>query len=345
MFNLFMSSSIVPSTPTGSNVSISLSTAMSSSSDNPPVHASQRLISMVMNTGSGHHAYGHEQLARQLMAYFEQQGFEVDLYLLTEARQLGEVVRQARSKHDREGGVIVAAGGDGTLNTVAQELQHTNIRMGIIPLGTFNYVARALNIPLEPFAAAQVIVEGRARPVHLGTINHYVYLNNASIGLYPKIIEQRELYNARFGRFRVVAMVSGFVVLMREQRKLKLKMTIDGEQTPIETPLVFFGNNQLQLQDMKLTLADCVAQGKLAAVAITALTRWQMIKLIHRLQVGLFEQAPEVTSFCAEHIKIESRVKQMKVAIDGEIVTIAPPLIFKVAHNALQVMVPQEADQ
>ncbi|TEU30421.1 diacylglycerol/lipid kinase family protein [Alkanindiges illinoisensis] len=332
-----MSSSPIQST----ELSEPIAPVSSYSPEDQPAYASGRLISMVMNTGSGHHAYGHEQLARQLTAYFSEQGFEVDLYLLTEARQLSEVVRQARAKHEREGGVIVAAGGDGTLNTVAQELKHSSIRMGIIPLGTFNYVARALDIPLDPFAAAQVIVEGIARPVHLGIVNDYIYLNNASIGLYPKIIEQRELYNARFGRFRVVAMVSGFVVLMREQQKLKLKMTIDGEQTPIETPLVFFGNNQLQLQDLKLTLAECVAQGKLAAVAITALTRWQMIKLIHRLQVGLFEQAPEVTSFCADQIKIESRVKRMKVAIDGEIVQISTPLIFKVAHNALQVMVPQ----
>lgn len=301
---------------------------------------SGQLISMVMNTGSGHHANGHEQLARELTDYFKQQGFEVDLYLLTKAQQLSQVVRQAIRKHQREGGIIVAAGGDGTLNTVAQELQHTRIKMGIIPLGTFNYVARALNIPLNPFAAAEVIATGIPCGVHVGTVNDYIYLNNASIGLYPKIIEQRELHNARFGRFRAVAMVSGFVVLMSEQLKLKLKMTIDGEQTPIETPLVFFGNNQLQLEDLKLQLASCVEQGKLAAVAITALTRWQLIKLIHQLQWGTFEQAPEVTSFCAETIKIESRVKQMKVAIDGEIVKIKTPLLFKVAHNALQVMVP-----
>lgn len=299
-----------------------------------------RFISMVMNTGSGHHAAGHQQLAKQLMAYFNQNGFDVDLYQLTQASQLQQVVAKARQKHERKGGIIVAAGGDGTLNTVAQELKYSDIRLGIIPLGTFNYVARALDIPLDPMAAAQVIVQGIAKPIHLGTINDYVYLNNASIGLYPKIIEQRELHNARYGRFRAVAMVSGLAVLMREQLKLKLRMTIDGEQTPIETPLVFFGNNQLQLQDMKLTLADCVAQGKLAAVAMTTLTRWKMIRLIHQLQLGTFEQAPEVSCFCADQIKIESRASIMKVAIDGEIVKIQTPLVFKVAHHALQVMVP-----
>lgn len=301
-----------------------------------------QLISMVMNTGSGHHAVGHEQLATNLMAYFTEQGFQVNLYLLTESQQLTKVVAQIVAKHQREGGIIVAAGGDGTLNSVAQVLQHTQICMGIIPLGTFNYVARALNIPLDPFMAAKVITHGKPQPIHLGNVNGYVYLNNASIGLYPKIIEQREAYNTRFGRFRSVAMVSGLIVLLREQQKLKLRLTVDGKQLPIETPLVFFGNNQLQLADMKLALAQCAAEGKLAAVAITQLTRWQMIKLIHRFQQGLFEQAPEVSSFCATEIKIESRRKCMKVAIDGEIIKIDTPLLFNVRHDALKIMVPDE---
>ena len=305
--------------------------------------ASSTLISMLMNTGSGHHAAGHEQLAIDLIAYFKQQGFIVDLYILNETNRLNDVLEQIKLKHPCESGIVVAAGGDGTLNSVAQVLQHTQICMGIIPLGTFNYVARALNIPLDPFAAAQVIVQGRRQAIHLGSVNGCVYLNNASIGLYPKIIEQREAYNTRFGRFRTVAMMSGLIVLLSEQRQLKLKLTVDGEKIPLQTPLVFFGNNQLQLADLKLALANCAAQGKLAAVAISQLTRWQMIKLIHRLQQGSFEQAPEVSSFCATEIKIEARKKSMKVAIDGEIITLKTPLLFKVAHDALQVMVPNDA--
>lgn len=302
------------------------------------------LISLVMNTGSGHHAAGHEDLATQLATFFRAHHFDVDVYLPAASNELSHMVKQAVGKHQRQHrpGIIVAAGGDGTLNTVAQKLVYTDIALGIIPMGTFNYVARALNIPLEIMAAAQVIVEGMRRDVNVSTVNEYIYLNNASIGLYPKIIEQRETDNARFGRFRAVALLSGFAVLMREQYKLRLRMTIDGEKTRMESPLVFFGNNQLQLQDFHLQLSECVAQGKLAAVAITELSRWQLIKLVHRLQTGTFEQAPEVTCICAESIKIESRARTMKVAIDGEIVYVNTPLLFKVAHKALQVMVPHD---
>ncbi|XID74352.1 diacylglycerol/lipid kinase family protein [Alkanindiges sp. WGS2144] len=301
------------------------------------------LISLLINSSAGHHAQGYMRLAHQLVAYFKQYHFEVDLYVLTECQQLKQVVQQALSRHEQQGGLIVVAGGDGTLNAVAQILRYSKVCLGIIPLGTFNYVARALNIPLNPLAAAQVIIKGQQQTIHLGCVNDHVYLNNASIGLYPKIIEQREASNARFGRFRAVAMLSGLGVLMREQKKLKLRLNVDGQQVPLETPLVFFGNNQLQLHHLKLALAHCAAQGKLAAVAVTPLTRWQKIKLIHRLQTGQIEHAPEVSSFCATEIKIEARVRRIKVAVDGEIIHLTTPLIFKVAHDALRVMVPHAA--
>jgi diacylglycerol kinase family enzyme len=62
------------------------------------------------------------------------------------------------------------------------------------------------------------------------------------------------------------------------------------------------------------------------------------------MQLGTFEQAPEVRCFCAEHVCIETKKRQsMTLAIDGEIVRTRSPLKFQVAQHALQVMVPQHA--
>ena len=305
----------------------------------------KKLISIVMNKGAGHRAPEAEPIHELLVNYFTKHGFDVQLHLAEQPHDLTRMTQKAVAQHQQRTGVIVAAGGDGTLNTVAQILLHGSIPMGIIPLGTFNYVARALDIPLAPLDAAHVIVQGIQSAIHVGCVNQYIYLNNASIGLYPRMIEQREQDNSRFGRFRAVAMLSGFAVLMREHQKLKLKLSVDGQIEPIESPLVFFGNNQLQLQDFKLELAECAAQGKLAAVAITEVTRFQMLTLIARLQLGTFEQAQEVTAFCAEQIRIDSKARQMKVAIDGEIVQVKTPLHFSVAQDALLMIVPEHKAQ
>jgi diacylglycerol kinase family enzyme len=305
-----------------------------------PKASNKRLISLIINAASGHRMPDVEPIQVVLVRYFTEQGCDVELHIAEQFYALPQLTQKVVARHQDKTGIIVVAGGDGTLNAVAQALMHGKTPLGIIPLGTFNYVARALGIPLNPLEAAHEVLYGRHHTIHVGCVNQYIYLNNASIGLYPRLIEQRESDNHRFGRFRFVAKISGFVSLMREHQKLKLKLIVDGQVKPIESPMVFFGNNQLQFKDYRMNLAECAAQGKLAVVAITEVTKTQILKLIARLQLGTFERAPEVTVFCAESIRIESKARQMKVAIDGEITYMQTPLHFSVAHCALTVIVP-----
>jgi YegS/Rv2252/BmrU family lipid kinase len=308
-----------------------------------PQISDKRLISLIINASSGHRMPDFEPIQDVLVRYFTEHGCDVELHITDQFYALPQLTQKIVARHQDKKGIIVVAGGDGTLNAVAQALMHGKTPMGIIPLGTFNYVARALGIPLNPLEAAHTVLNGQHHTIHVGCVNQRIYLNNASIGLYPRLIEQREYDNHRFGRFRFVAKISGFVSLMREQQKLKLKLIVDGQVKPIESPLVFFGNNQLQLQDYRMKLAECAGQGKLAVVAITEVSKVQILKLITRLQLGTFEQAPEVTAFCADSIRIESKARQMKVAIDGEVVYIQTPLHFSVAHCALTVLVPHHS--
>ncbi len=302
------------------------------------------LVSVVMNTMAGHHTSSDVPLSIQIQQAFEELGCEVVLYLADHPDQLADYTQQALLHHQQRQGVIVAAGGDGTINTVAQQLMYQSVPLGILPLGTFNYVARALQIPLHWRAAVDTVVQGIVQPIHVGMVNQYIYLNNASIGLYPHLIAQREADKSRFGRHKIVAMASGFAVLMRQHQKMKLKVIVDGDTRPIETPMMFFGNNQLQLADMHLNLAACAASGRLAAVAVEPVSRLQILSLIARMQLGIFEQAPEVRCFCAESVWIKTRRAQtMKLAIDGEIVHVKSPLKFRVAQDALRVMVAKDA--
>lgn len=62
----------------------------------------------------------------------------------------------------------------------------------------------------------------------MATLNDQIYLNNASLGLYPLFIK-RELYNQRFGRFPLNAYTSGLDVLLREHKLLKLTVIVDGQ--------------------------------------------------------------------------------------------------------------------
>ncbi|UTO20403.1 diacylglycerol kinase [Acinetobacter sp. Z1] len=299
-------------------------------------------LSIIYNQKSGFHAAQQDEVYEKLMTFWTKYGFEIQVFELNQNVSFDEMMDTVLIRHQdaQSRGVVVAAGGDGTLNAVAKKLMHTDIPMGIIPLGTFNYVARVLDIPIDIFQAAEVIATGAYRHVHVATINDHIYLNNASLGLYPLFIKKRELYNQRFGRFPLHAYTSGLDVLLREHKSLKLSVNVDGQKYPVATPLIFFGNNQLQLCDMKLRIAECAANGKLAGVVVAKSDRLSLMKMLWKLIQGKIDQASDVYSFCAEQIQVDCKKKKLTVAVDGELIELQPPLKFAVKKSALKVMVP-----
>jgi len=300
-------------------------------------------LSIIYNQKSGFHASKHEDMYEQLMTVLTEFGFEIQVFELSEDVSFDDLMDQVIHRHSQNAnlGVVVAAGGDGTLNAVASKLRHTNIPMGILPLGTFNYVAKVLDIPLDLLEAAEVIATGTPRSVHIATINDHVYLNNASLGLYPLFIKKRELYNKYLGRLPLHAYTSALDVLLRENKSMKLSVTVDGKKYPVKTPLIFFGNNQLQLCDMKLRIADCAAQGRVAGVVITKSDRLSLLHMLWQWIQGKVEETKDVYSFCADHVIVECAKKsKLTVALDGEILEMKTPLNFTVEKNALNIMVP-----
>lgn len=302
-------------------------------------------LSIIYNARSGFHASNKEQVYEQLLTYFTEQGFEIQAFELGEKKDFPALMQSIIQRHQSSEniGVIVAAGGDGTLNAVAKALLGSNIPLGILPLGTFNYVARVLNIPLEIMQAAEVIATGQIRSIHVAKINDQIYLNNASLGLYPLFIQRRELYNAKFGRFPLHAYTSGLDVLIRDRKELKLEVEVDGKIYPVKTPLIFFGNNQLQLAEMKLRIAKCAEQGQVAGVVVAKSDKLTLFRMLLQLIRGELEQAPDVYSFAADDVKVFSRREKLTVALDGEIVEMRPPLHITVQKNAVNIMVPYVA--
>ncbi|MPW43960.1 diacylglycerol/lipid kinase family protein [Acinetobacter guerrae] len=303
-----------------------------------------RPLSIIYNEKSGFHAANKDGVYEQIMTIFTNHDFEIQVFELGAEDNFDDFMQQVLSRHQSEDrGVVVAAGGDGTLNAVASRLKNTDIPMGILPLGTFNYVARVLEIPQDLLQAAEVIATGVPRSVHVATLNDRMYLNNASLGLYPLFIQKREQYNQRFGRFTLNAYTSGLDVLIRDHKELKLSITVDGKIYPVKTPLIFFGNNQLQLQEMNLNIAQCAAEGRVAGVVVAKSDKISLFRMLFQLIKGDLEHARDVYSFSADHVLVDSKSKTLTVAIDGEIEEMATPLTFGVAKNALSIMVPAHA--
>jgi diacylglycerol kinase family enzyme len=295
-------------------------------------------VTVLMNAGSGSEDKSTARSA--IEAALGAGGRDVEILVARRPRDLPDLARQAA---ERRPGILAAAGGDGTLNGVAEVALETNLPLGVIPLGTFNYFARDLGIPLDAGAAAGAIINGVIRRVPVGRVNGKVFLNNASIGLYRRLIEQREFHKRRFGRNQLVALLSALAILLRRHRPYRLRLEMDGRPVTLSTLTVFFGRNALQMEQLGLDEALCVARGELAVLALREVGRLELLGLILRGAFGQMETARNLHQHCALKVDVDwldGKSRKIRVAIDGESVECPLPLRVESVPDALQVVVP-----
>ena len=263
------------------------------------------------------------------------------------ARVAADSVARARAAD----GVVVAAGGDGTLNAVAHAALGSGCAFGVIPLGTFNYFSRAHGIPAAPEAAARLLLQGRVRPVRVGRVNDRIFLVNASLGMYPALLEDREAAKRLFGRRRAVVFGSALATLLREHRRLGLRMEHDGQLERLGTSTLFVGNNRLQLEQFGLPAAEVIDDARLAAIALRPVRPLAMLWLALKGTLGRLGDADNLISFGFREMTLglsgqparKSGRRRIKVATDGEVSRMWLPLRFAVAAEALPLIVPDGA--
>ena len=239
---------------------------------------------------------------------------------------------------------LIAVGGDGTINTVAQAAHEQGCALGVLAQGTFNYFARTHGLASEPATALQTLLQSSPQPVQVGQVNERVFLVNASLGLYPELLQDREAYKARFGRSRLVAFAAALVTLLGPHRLLRLRIEQGAETRDVTTPTLFVGNNRLQLEQVGLPQAPALDQGRIAAVMLRPLGRLAMLGLLLRGSLGTLGEADTVESFKFRDMVVKPRLnwsrRRVKVAIDGEVSWMHAPLEFKVSPRPLYLLKP-----
>lgn len=313
-------------------------------SPNPATTAATSLpITVLMNAESGSNDTADARAA--ITKAIGESSRELEILIARRPRDLPDLARRAA---ERGPCILAAAGGDGTLNAVAEVAWERDLPLGVIPLGTFNYFARDLGIPKDPAAAARVLAEGRPQRVAAGFVNGRIFLNNASFGLYRRLIEERETHKRRFGRRRLVALFSALATLLQRHRAYHLHLEVNGQPVEFSTLSVFFGRNALQLERLGLDEALCVARGELAVLAPREVGRLRMLGLLLHGALGQLETATDLRQGCARRVEIKRLYgsgRRIKVAIDGEVVEFSLPLVVESVPNALCMMVPVEPER
>ncbi|TVS19106.1 MAG: sphingosine kinase [Planctomycetaceae bacterium] len=251
-----------------------------------------------------------------------------------------ELERLARGAAARDFDAVVAAGGDGTVSTIAAALAGTATPLGILPLGTWNHFARDLGLPLDLTAAVRTIALGRPLEVDVARVNGRVFVNNASIGLYAHVVRRREVRRERLRSNKWLATFFAVLRVFRRFPSMRVRLEVQGGTALRTSPFVFVGNNQYEMHLLAIGRRPRLDAGQLTLYVANRSGRLGILRLALRGLLGRLEQARDFDYLHVQEVRVESGKSRLLMAIDGELVRMAPPLHFEIWPQALTVLTP-----
>jgi diacylglycerol kinase family enzyme len=251
----------------------------------------------------------------------------------------GKVTQAVRAAIEDGATRVAAVGGDGTISAAAAAVAGTDAELVVIPGGTFNHFAHDHGIPLDLDAACANAMSKSIRCVDVGWVNGRLFLNTSSVGAYANFVSVRERLEPRVG-YWIASVLSAARTLVRMQ-PFKVWFQAEGVQRLYQTPIVFIGVGR---RELKLpTLGNRVENGSsgLHVMIVRGGTRARLVALAFEAAAKgtrAISRTPHLDSFLVDRCTIEQR--HSTVAVDGEVVSMASPLEYKLGANALQVVVP-----
>jgi diacylglycerol kinase family enzyme len=236
---------------------------------------------------------------------------------------------------------IVAAGGDGTVNTVAAEVAGTKKTLGVLPLGTLNHFAKDLHLPLHLEGAVRTIVEHNIVSIDVGEVNGRVFVNNSSLGIYPHIVHRRVAEQMRLRIGKRPAYIWATMHAFRRFPFLDLRIEVEGKTLRRETPFLFVGNNEYEMTGFRIGARRRLNAGKLGLYLTHRVGRWGLIRVALRALLGHLSQEKDFEAYLVDEAFVETRRHLILVATDGEVRWMELPLHYRSRPADLRVIVPR----
>jgi diacylglycerol kinase family enzyme len=295
-------------------------------------------VAVLLNSRAGH---DDSAQATRVAAAFKEAGCDATIQTTDGKRITADAAKALKDRVD----VIVAGGGDGTVNAVASVLVGSDVALGVLPLGTLNHFAKDLGMPLDIEPAAQVIAAARTMRVDVGEVNGRCFVNNSSIGLYARLVAEREKQE-RDGVTKWIAnAVAAARVWSRNYHRLRVTLRAKGIDRTVRTPFVFAGNNEYQLSGLELGGRRRLTAGVLHVCMAPGMSRAGVVRMIVAAVFGRIHTIEGFESFLTTDLTLDARLRKVQVSLDGEVTTLDNPLQYRIRPGALRVVVPgDEAD-
>jgi diacylglycerol kinase family enzyme len=292
------------------------------------------VVTVLVNPGAGGGKPG--ALPEKIAAAFTEAGAAARVVVVHRA---GDMDREVEAAIAAGSAAVVAAGGDGTVSSVAAAVLGTRIPLGILPLGTLNHFSKDLGLPQDLAEAVRVIVAGRTAGVDVGEVNGRIFLNNSSIGIYPDIVMEREALRQQ-GHRKWIAFGIATARVISRYPGVYVSLRVGATPRVHRTPFVFVGNNEYLAEGIRLGKRPRMDGGVLSAYLAPRLHARDLPRLAFRALLGRVRHDPSFESFTAESLEVATFGRRLRVALDGEVTLLTSPLRYRSHPAALEVITP-----
>ncbi len=319
---------------------------------------------LIYNPSGGQVVIRHE--LNNAVSFLNRYGWSVTLRETSKPQEATELTRHAVNRGAK---VVIAAGGDGTVNEVANGLVNTDVALGVLPVGTTNSWALQIGIPaLNPVLprtqaakliasleeriarplpanyyrkvlldAARVLVEGRTVAVDVGELSGRYFLISAGIGLEAAIVESISLEEKRaLGSWAYVLTAIGSAY---RYSGTDVSLNLDGKEVKVSTPLIVVSNIQLYGGMVAIGAKACVNDAKLDVCIFKGDGFFTFVQYAIKVLSHRHLQDPKVEYYQCREIVVES-VRSLPVHVDGELFT-RTPVAIRIVPSSLKVIVPE----
>ena len=238
--------------------------------------------------------------------------------------------------------VIVAGGGDGTVNNAANAAAGTDIVIGVLPLGTFNHFASDLGMPNDLVEAAAAFACGVVRTIDVAEVNGRVFVNNSLLGVYPHMVASREEIMDRHGWGKLRAVPAAVLHTLRAFPTHRFDLRGDGGflRRRLRTPFIFVGNGEYCTVGGAAPTREHLDGSVLGVEVARGESRLSLVVTAIATVVRGGGRARDLDRHRLSELTVMSHTSRLQVAFDGEVEWFDTPLRYRIRSGDLHVLVP-----
>ncbi|MFQ5863449.1 MAG: diacylglycerol/lipid kinase family protein [Candidatus Brocadiales bacterium] len=272
-----------------------------------------------------------------VVSILERRGYGVDVFKTSRRGDAEQVAAELPDEHS----IIVAMGGDGTINEVAHGVLSSgrDVPLGIIPLGTANVLARELKVPLDYEQACHVIARGNMRRIDVGRDSrHRYFVLMAGVGFDAEVV--RIIESNRKGSISMLTYAVPILKAFWHYDFPKFSVEVDGRPVGEGTGSVFISNTRRYTGPLIITNQARVDDGELDVFIFRERGKLKLLKYAVGALFWMADRFYDVTYVRGKEVRVSSLDnKEVAYQIDGDLGGTLPQK-FSVVPLALSVLVP-----